>query len=191
MRANLMPWLTAAFVVAAFAANPVQSAVLFSDNFDAGASVAWGNQRGNWRAEGGVYDAAAPSHMPETYTDVTTLPSLTDFIIDVDINSFNDGGIWLRSNFNGGSINGVLLVTGGHLGTHNGVYWHTFTNGAFSAPINTQTQAGLQGSNVQLRVVVSGDTYSAYLNGSSSPLTTLTTNLFASGAAGLYDFSPI
>jgi hypothetical protein len=44
-------------------------------------------------------------------------------------------------------------------------------------------------SNAHIRVVVKGDTFSAYVNGSSSPATTLTTTAFTSGGVGLYDFS--
>jgi hypothetical protein len=29
--------------------------VIFTDNFDSGASPLWGNERGNWTASGGVY----------------------------------------------------------------------------------------------------------------------------------------
>lgn len=44
---------------------------------------------------------------------MTTFASLTDFTVDVDVNSLDDGGIWLRSSYNSGSLSGVLLVTGG------------------------------------------------------------------------------
>jgi hypothetical protein len=175
-----------------FGSGPASAATLFFDNFNSGASAAWGNQSGTWRADGGVYDATFPSNGPNTYSDVTTLPSLTNFIVDVDINFLNDGGVWLRSSRSGGGIiNGVLLVTGGSTGTNNGLYWHTVQNGSFSGILNNQTAAGLQGTNHHLRIVVDGDTYSAYLDGAVTPFTTLTTNLFASGHAGLYDFSPV
>jgi hypothetical protein len=52
-------------------------------------------------------------------------------------------------------------------------------------------QAGLQGSDVHLRVEVIGNVYSAYLNGSATPFTTLTSSTFTSGRVGLYDFSPV
>jgi hypothetical protein len=184
----------AAFTVAvcALSTNPVGATVLFFDDFNSGASAAWGNQRGSWRVTSGVYDATFPSNSPLTYTDVTTFPSLTDFIIDVDVNSLNDGGIWLRSSISPtGVLNGVLLVTGGMSGANNGLYWHTFLNNSISGILNNGTQAGLQGTNHHLQVVVLGNTYSAYLDGASTPITSLTTNLFSSGAAGLYDRSPI
>ena len=175
-----------------FGSGAASGATLFFDNFNSGASAAWGNQLGTWRADGGVYDATFPDNVPNTYTDVTTLPSLTNFIVDVDINFLNDGGVWLRSSRSaGGVINGVLLVTGGSSGSNNGLYWHTVQNNSFSGILNNQTAAGLQGTNHHLRVVVDGDTYTAYLDGSLTPFTTLTTSLFASGHAGLYDFSPI
>ncbi len=170
--------------------NPVQAGLLFLDDFNSGADAAWGNQRGNWRDTGGLYDAANPDNSPITYTDVTTFATLTDFALDVDVNGLDDGGLWLRSDYNGGAINGVLLVTGGFGGSFNGLYWHVVTNGVFSGVLNSASVSGIQGSNVHLRVEVIGDTYSVYLDGSSIPLTTLTTSAFATGSAGLYDFSP-
>jgi hypothetical protein len=181
-----------AAVAAAYVFNlaPASAVVVFSDNFNSGANAAWGNQHGNWRAADGVYDAGSPSNSPLTYTDVTTLPSLTDFVLDVDVNAIDDGGIWLRSNYNGGAFNGVLLVTGGLTGSYDGFYWHTVVNGGFSGLLNQTPQLGLQGTNHHLHIVVSGDTYTVYLDGLSSVFTSLTTALFASGSAGLYDYSP-
>lgn len=170
---------------------PATAAVLFADNFDAGASGAWGNEAGSWRAAGGTYDASVPDNNPITYSSVTTLPGLTDFRVRVDVNDVDDGGIWLRSSFNGGAISGVLLVTGGNNGNADTLYWHTVVNGAFSAPTATSFLPGLQGSDVSLTIDVVGDDYSAFVDGNPVAATTLTTNLFASGSAGLYDFSPI
>ncbi|OGL15193.1 MAG: hypothetical protein A3F92_03265 [Candidatus Rokubacteria bacterium RIFCSPLOWO2_12_FULL_71_22] len=183
--------LLAAAVLAGvvFSSASTQATVVFFDDFNSGASAAWGNERGNWRADGGIYDATNPNNTPTTYTSVTTLPALTDFVVDVDVNGVNDGGVWLRSSFSSGTINGVLLVTGGFSGVNNGLYWHTVVNNGFSGILNNGLVPGLQGSNVHLRVVVSGDTYSAYVN--DALLTTLTTSLFSSGHVGLYDFSPI
>lgn len=170
---------------------PATASVLFSDNFDSGASAAWGNEAGSWRTSGGTYDAGVPDNNPITYSSVTTLPGLTDFRVQVDVNEVDDGGIWLRSSFNGGSISGVLLVTGGNNGNADTLYWHTVVNGAFSAPTAVTFLPGLQGSDISLTIDVIGDDYSAFVDGGAVAATSLTTNLFASGSAGLYDFSPI
>jgi hypothetical protein len=53
--------------------------VLFSDDFNSGASPAWSNTLGNWTASGGAYRAQNPNNFPNTYSFVNTLPSLTDF----------------------------------------------------------------------------------------------------------------
>ena len=45
------------------------------------------------------------------------------------------------------------------------------------------------GSNPHVHVEVSGNTYSAFINGATNPITTLTTSAFLSGQVGLYDFS--
>jgi hypothetical protein len=142
---------------AAVLATPAAAAVLFSDNFDTGASAAWGNQAGSWRTAGGTYDAGVPDNSPITYSSVTTLPGLTDFRVQVDVNDVDDGGIWLRSSYNGGSISGVLLVTGGSTGSADTLYWHTVVNGAFSTPQSVGFIPGLQGSDISLTIDVIGD----------------------------------
>ena len=162
--------------------------VIFSDNFDAGASPLWGNQSGSWTATGGVYFAQSPSNNPTTYT---SLPfSLTDFTADVDINNVKDGGLWLRSSITGGVRNGVLLVTGGSLGVGTGLYWQIVTNGSFGPKLDEVDGLFTSGvSDPHIRVEVTGDTYSAFVDGSGTPATTLTDSTFTSGEFGLYDFS--
>jgi hypothetical protein len=170
---------------------PAQATIVFSDDFNSGVSADWGNERGNWRDTNGVYDASAPDNNPITYSSVTSQSSLTDFRVRVDVNDLDDGGVWLRSNFNGGAINGVLLVTGGTNGTSDSLYWHTVQNGAFSPAQQFSFIPGLQDSDIALTIDVVGDTYTAYIDGNPVPATSLTTALFGSGSVGLYDFSPI
>lgn len=171
-------------------AAPVQATVVFSDNFDSGASADWGNERGTWRDTNGIYDAGAPNNNPITYSSVTSQTSLTNFRVRVDVNDLDDGGIWLRSDFNGGAINGVLLVTGGNTGSSDALYWHTVQNGAFSPAQQFSSIPGLQDSDIELTVDVIGDVYTAYIDGNPVPATSLTTALFASGSVGLYDYWP-
>jgi hypothetical protein len=168
--------------------NSIHAATVFSDDFNSGASASWSNSRGSWSAAGGVYNATSPNNNPATYSAV--LSGLTDFAVDVDVNSVSDGGIWLRSSFGGSGISGILLVTGGHGNTGTGFYWHSVTNDSFSSvgsPSNSNLFA--QGDNIHVRVEVSGNTYKAFLNGSSTPATTLVDNTFTSGSVGLYDFA--
>lgn len=157
----------------------------FSDNFDAGASLQWGNEIGNWTTSGGAYLSQAPSNSPPTYS---SLPfDLVDFTVEVDINDLQDGGIWLRST---DSNNGVLLVTGGHQGEGTGLYWHIVQNGNGGSNLNEVT--GLftpDVSDAHLRIVVSVNTYSVFVNGATTPATTLTTSAFSSGHVALYSFS--
>lgn len=159
----------------------------FSDDFSSGASSLWGNECGSWIASSGVYYAQSPNNSPATYT---SLPfNMTDFTIDTDINGVSDGGIWLRSSYNSGDINGVVLVTGGYGRSFTGLYWHVIQNCSCSSVINPVAGLFNQGDDVHVRVVVSGNQYSAYIGDSTTPVTTLYTDLFASGNVGLYDFS--
>jgi hypothetical protein len=164
--------------------------VLFSDNFDTGASPLWGNERGNWAASGGVYYATVINNNPAS---TTSLPlNLTDFAIDVDVHGVHDGGVYLRSTPNnnpGVGITGVLLnLKNPNFGFGN-IYWHIVTNGVYSPVLNDANASYSSGGDVHLHIEVIGNTYSAYVNGSSTPATTLTTSLFSNGGVALYDFS--
>jgi len=173
-------------------AAPLGAAVLFEDDFDGGADPLWGNEVGNWTVTAGRYHAANPNNNPPT---ASTLPfDLTDFVVDVDVIDIQDGGIWLRaetSETTGYMVNGILLVTGGSGGANSGFYWHTFDNGGYSPALNP-SPTGLFDpgvSDVSLQVRVTGDTYELFLNGSPTPVTTLTTSARPSGRVGLYDYS--
>lgn len=183
--------ITAVALCALIVPNTTHATQVFFDDFTNGASSAWGNERGTWRAVDGTYDATFPSNSPLTYSSVTTLPALTNFTASLTANDVNDGGVWLRSSFNGGAINGILLVTGGDGGTFNGFYFHEVHNGVTGAELSKVGVPGLQGANVDLRIVVSGNTYSVFLGSSITPVTTLVDSAFSSGSFGLYDNSPV
>ena len=70
-----------------------RSDVLFSDDFNSGASAAWGNESGNWTANAGVYRAQDANNFPNSQSFVSPFPSLTDFSVSVDVTSARDGGI--------------------------------------------------------------------------------------------------
>ncbi|HPS20496.1 MAG TPA: PEP-CTERM sorting domain-containing protein [Candidatus Omnitrophota bacterium] len=173
-------------LVMTFFCGSAYAVTLFEDDFNDGADTAWGNEIGSWNVSDGVYSAGSPSNNPPTYSSVTTLTGLTNFTLDVTVNGMLDGGIWLRSK---DSNNGVLLVTGGYGSRHSGFYWHIFENGAYSGAMGEVTIPGLLGSNVDLKVVVDGDVYQLFVNGSDIAATTLITDKFSSGTVGLYDFS--
>lgn len=166
-------------------AGPVQ-AYLFFDNFENPAFTAayWGNERGDWGASGGVYNAGSPGNSPPTYSSVNGLTNLTDFIVSLDVNDVSDGGIWLRSNYTGAAASGVLLVI-----RNDATYWHIVQNEDYGSGLNWVYSS--VGANAGLKIVVSGNTYSLYVNGGTSPFATLTTDMFASGGVGLYDRFPL
>ena len=121
-------------IAIALLAAPACGQLLFSDNFDAGASPLWVNERGPWTTSGGVYYCTAPSNSPPT---ISSLPYvLGDFELEVDVVGVVDGGIWLH--IDSQAQNGALLVTGGMLQTGTGLYWHTVSNGSYS-PFTNQT----------------------------------------------------
>ncbi|MCE5199707.1 MAG: hypothetical protein ABFD54_15315 [Armatimonadota bacterium] len=181
---NFTPVLAA--IVFLFA-TPVLGASVFFDTFDSGQSPMWGNERGGWYSHDGNYDARYPSISPSAVSLLSM--NLTDFAVDVDVNNISDGGIWLRSNCANGSVSGVLLVTGGVGRFGDGLYWHIVHSDRRSQILNPSSPLFNQGDNVHVRIVVTGNTYSCYLNGSLTPCTTLNTDEFTSGNVGLYDCS--
>jgi hypothetical protein len=199
---QMMREVWSGFVVAGilFVVQPgVRAQIIFSDNFDAGASAQWNNLRGGWFAANGVYDTQFPQNIPPTFTGLPFV--LANFAVDVDINQVADGGLWLRCDATG--TNGVVLVTGGHGwggGARGGnagrsLYWHVVTPANWSSPpilneaFNVFTNPGVQ--NVHLRVEVVGNLYSAFVDGATNATTTLleTDNTYSTGHVGLYDFS--
>lgn len=182
---------TAAGLLIAIGVKPVLAGPIFSDDFDLGASPLWGNEVGNWSDAGGVYNATSPSNFPNSHS---TLPfDLTDFAIDVDVNSVSDGGIWLRSApapATSIGIKGVLLVTGAGATGGTGLYWHVVPDGtSYGASLNAVSGLFPAGSNPHIHVEVEGNTYKAFVNGATTPANTLTTSTFASGQVALYDYA--
>jgi hypothetical protein len=162
-------------------------ALEFSDDFSSGPSPLWGNEVGAWSASGGVYSASAPGNFPNSHS---SLPfELEDFALEVDINDVGDGGIWLRSTEAPASsigIQGVLLVA-----KNSSIYWHVVPNGStYGGILNDSGPEFSPGDDVRLRVEVTGDNYSVFVNGSATAATSLTSSLFPSGRVALYDFSP-
>lgn len=161
---------------------------IFTDNFRSGASPLWGNEVGNWSAAGGEYRVSAPANSPAAFSSLPL--TLTDFSVDFDISGVEDGGIYLRSTPVPGSeigIQGVLLnLKIPDRGPK--IYWHIMTNGTdASIPLNVSYIP--YGRNPHVHIEVSGNSYAAFVNGSPTPATTLTTSLFPSGRVALYSFS--
>ncbi|MCC6284990.1 MAG: hypothetical protein IT439_06750, partial [Phycisphaerales bacterium] len=153
---------------------------VFFDAFDGPASILWGNERGDWTTGDGRYFAQSPNNSPLTFTSLTY--DFTDLIAHVNIHTVNDGGVWLHADAAG--QNGVLLVL-----ARGDIYWHIVVNGNPGPPLQSASGLYSVGSDVQLRVQVSGDNYWAFLPGFGMPVTTLNTAMFPSGRTGLYDFS--
>ncbi|NOT01179.1 MAG: DUF1080 domain-containing protein [Phycisphaerales bacterium] len=152
----------------------------------------WNNERGNWAVIDGAYSAAAPADYPATYSSFE-LP-LRDFLIELDVtntalSNYNaNGGIWLRSQFTNPNApnypSGVLLGFGSVYPYATGdLFWQRYPEG----PQNVAYNAYTPGAAIHLRVEVRGNTFTAYLNDSPTPTTTLTTPNYPSGNIALYD----
>ncbi|MCA9285654.1 MAG: hypothetical protein KDA22_10585 [Phycisphaerales bacterium] len=163
----------------------------FSDDFASGPSELWGNEVGAWSAPSGAYLATQPDNFPNAYS---SLPfELEDFSIDMDVSSISDGGIWLRSAAAPGSavgIKGVLLVTGAGSTGGTGAYWHIVADGAgYGSIINGVAGLFPAGGTAHFRIEVRCGTYLLFVNGSDTPATSVTTDLFPTGRVALYSNS--
>jgi hypothetical protein len=173
-----------ALALAAICAGPASaSMIIYADPFDT-SSALWGNEFGDWTTSEGSFYSQSPTNDPLTYS---LLPFIvTDFAVELDIGGPNDGGIYLRANPD--RSNAVLLMFGGIAHTGTGLYWHV---GPDYETIVNPTSEGLftHDDRIHLRIVVTGNVYQVFLNGSPNPVTTLVDNSVSSGRVGLYDFT--
>lgn len=175
------------FMAALLASPPALASSTFCDTFMNANDPAWGNQDGSWAIAHRKYYATKPNNNPLTYTDLVNYQALKNFTVGVTVNDVLDGGIWLRSQYNAGALNGVLLVVGGACSSDTGLYWHVVQSGNTGNCLNVVSVPGLKGSKAKIKVVVKGDTYTAFVNGTE--VTSLTNATYTSGSAGLYDNS--
>lgn len=171
--------LVIASLVVASVSAAAAGQVVFSDNYNSGASLLWGNERGSWGVIAGRYGAGAPTNNPPTFT---SLPySFADFELRTQVHAADDGGIWLRTDSLG--LNGVLFVLArGH------AYWHNMVNGGAGGSLNQASNVYTVGATVDVRIEVTGNVFRAYLNGAVTPTTTLTSGTGTPGRVALYDF---
>jgi hypothetical protein len=178
-----------ASVIVSASTTLARADTVFSDDFNSplGASPAWSNTLGNWTADGDVYRAQNPNNFPNAHSFVSTFPALTDFSVTVDVNAVRDGGVWLRASDDPSSsvgVTGILLIFLNDGRAPNTLFWHEVI-GSYGSEHNSVSNQFL--NNFSLRIDVQGDTYSAFVNGSSTPATTFTSDKFTSGYVGLYD----
>ena len=183
--------LTGANVIAA-TAPAWMGPVNLTDNFSP-PSALWINSTGNWTATGGDYYAQAPNSSPFA---LTNLPfDLTGYTLTVAVNSLGDSGILVRTNATNNQY--VLLALGGEgygQGLRGGnagssIYWADSSNP--SATQNLVTGVFTPGNTYTITVTAVGNTFSAYINGSSTPVTTFTDAVAGpAGGVALYDNQP-
>lgn len=151
--------------------------VIFEDDFEPAASLDWSNPA--WAVVGGAYQRSASSTQ---FSYVNNL-QVSDFEIEVDLQSINDVGIMLRTSDNNGLLSGMVLILAGGGGQ---MYWHELNNGDWGGILGLESGLNLAGASANIRIVAEGDTYSVYLNDSQDPVSVIVNNAFSSGSVGLY-----
>jgi hypothetical protein len=178
---------SAAMVACMACSQMAHAQLIFSDTFEdsRGASLLWGNERGAWRIEsaigvaGGAYGAGQPTNAPPTFSSMPY--RMGNCVVEFDVRSADDGGVWLHADDAG--LNGVLFVM-----ARGNIYWHHMSNGNAGAVINPVNGVFTVGQSVHVRLVVEGNNYYAFVNGSQMPMTQYNTAAFPIGRVGLYDF---
>lgn len=160
----------------------------FTDLFDPPSSL-WSNATGSWTASGGKYYAQYPNNNPAA---VTYLPfDVTDMTVTVHVDNLSDGGIIMRES--GGGRN-VYLILGGYgygQGSRGGwagtcAYWHVNGSGA----LNLVPYVFTPGCSYDIRVTAVGDVCALYVDGGTSPVTTIMVPDNPHGTTGLYCDQP-
>jgi hypothetical protein len=165
----------------------------FTDSFSPTPSPEWSNLSGNWTASSGDYYAQQPNNNPEA---VSLLPfDLTGSSLSVTVNGLADGGIVARSNSADTSY--VLLVLGGNSYGQGGRGGNAGSSIYFADSSNPSAKDAevdnvfTPGNTYTITLTAVGDLFSAYVDGSSTPITTWTDSVAgADGEVGLYDDQP-
>lgn len=174
------------------AASLSAQTISFSDTFNPPSGL-WSNSTGNWSASGGFYAAQMPNSLPPA---ASLLPfDLTNYTLTVTVNAEGDSGIYVRTNAAGTKF--VLLVIGGSgygEGTRGGIagtslYWVDNTTSSQGTDLIPSLFS--PGNTYTLTIKAVGNTFSVYMNGAVTPLTTFTDSVAGSdGFVGLYDDQP-
>jgi len=169
-------------VVLTAAVSGALTAATYTDTFTGSPSLPWNNQTGTWSVAGDRYTSSLISHGGHSL-----LPyAHKDFTVDVDVFGVSNGGVWLRAAPSSSliGVQGVLLAMAG-----NELYWHVVPDGPGSPwgpSLGSSGPVFTPGDDIHVRIEVNGNDFAAFLNGVSTPVTTLSTAAFASGRAGLY-----
>lgn len=165
--------------------------VNFTDNFSPPSSM-WSNSTGGWTASGGDYYATVPANETQAETDLPF--NVQDYTLTVTVNGVGDSDIFVRTNAT--DTEWVTLVLGGEgygFGFRGGtsgtsIYWQ---DSSANAEYGLVTGVFTPGDTYTITVKAVGDTFSAYIDGSSTPVTSYTdATAGSSGEVGLGDNQP-
>jgi hypothetical protein len=158
--------------------NSQAPTTLLQENFDDGVAQGFGNEAGGWKVIDGKYTATTGQFRFSTAGDL----SWQDYVIEADYTNAQDGGLLVRvQDFN----NCISLVIRPN---YNDVGFNIRKNGIWGPGLGTVPLGHKAGSNIHVKIEVSGGDIQAYINGELK--TTLKTADFPKGKIGVYLFSP-
>jgi hypothetical protein len=180
-------WLLAGLALTSAWAETVN----FTDNFSPPSSL-WSNSTGGWTASGGNYYATVPNNETQAETDLPF--DVQDYTLTVTVNSLGDSTIYVRTN--AADTEWISLQLGGNgygAGYRGGIsgtsiYWQ---DSGHNVEYDAVTGVFIPGDRYTITVKAVGDTFSAYIDGSSTAVTSFTdATAGSSGEVGLGDDQP-
>jgi len=166
---------------------------VFEDDFSdpTFTSSNWSNIRGGWIINGdGRYEATQTNTSGYSRSFITTIPQLTTYTIEFDLHVYNLNGAGLGSGVtftsNGASfgtlnrteVEYVIRADGGQ-----GMYWHLN-----AGPIYNQAPYTFaNGGDYHFKIDVNSGSYSVYVDGSPTVITTASSTVNSAKYLGFYD----
>src|SRR5580658_1935334 len=180
-------WLLAGLALTSAWADTVN----FTDNFSPPSSL-WNNSTGDWTASEVDYYATVPANQTHAETDLPF--NVQDYTLTVTVNSLGDSSIFVRTNSTDTQWVDIQLGGNGYGAGYRGgisgtsIYWQD--SGA-NAEYGAVTGVFIPGDTYTITIKAVGDTFSAYIDGSSAAATSYTdATAGSSGEVGLGDDQP-
>ena len=143
----------------------ISSASTISDNFDGGTQLEWFNIYGTWEVVNDRYQPQTYESIPFSEAAVCAYSNntLQDFVVEYDIFNVDTTALFVRASFDESGDFGIDTLVAfmmGHAHTEQ-IIWFIYQNGTLTTLTSIPT-TNLLNSDVHVKLVAEGDTFSAY-----------------------------